>query len=96
MAGSPHTPLLPAIRGDTVAHFHVDDKDPTQDRVFTEYRIDPDTSRYELYDITDRVFYLNAATGVLFMYNSSHKNDPLFGYASRPKGWFAIAGATSR
>jgi len=31
MAGSPHTPLLPAIRGDTVAHFHVDDNNTEDD-----------------------------------------------------------------
>ena len=46
-------------------------------------------------DITDRVLYINGATGVMFVYNSSHKNDPSFGYGMRPPGWISIAGTTA-
>lgn len=57
---------------------------------------DPDTTRIIEVDITDRVFYVNAATGMIFIFNSSHKNDPSFGYGMRAPGWQAFAGAISK
>lgn len=78
------------------AYLHIDQIDPEPDQRFTETRLDPDTSKLVDVDITDRVIYINAATGVTFMYNSSYKNDPAFGYGSRAPGWFALAGATTR
>ena len=78
------------------AYFHVDECDPQPDQKFTDARIDPDTSEYKEVDITDKVLYINAATGVMFIYNGSYKNDPSFGYGMRPEGWIAVAGATTR
>lgn len=78
------------------AYLHIDQIDPQPDQRFTETRIDPNTSECIEVDITDKVFYVNAATGVTFLYNTSYKNDPSFGYGMRPPGWFALAGAVSR
>ena len=78
------------------AYLHVDQVDPDPNQRFTETRIDPDTSKCIEVDITEKVIYVNAATGVTFLYNSSYKNDPSFGYGMRPIGWFAISGAISR
>ena len=75
---------------------HIDQVDPTEDRRFTEVKVDPVTSEIVEVDVTSRVIYINAATGVLFVYNGSYKNDPSFGYGFRRPGWFPIAGATSR
>lgn len=78
------------------AYYHKAQRDPEPDQRFTEWRINPDTSRFELVDITDKVIYINGATGMTFHYNSSHKNDPSFGYGSRPPGWFSNAGAVTK
>jgi hypothetical protein len=78
------------------AYFHIDECDPEPDQRFTETRINPETSEIMEVDITDRVLYINGATGVMFVYNSSHKNDPSFGYGMRPPGWISIAGTTAR
>ncbi len=78
------------------AYFHIDQCDPEPDQRFTETRINPETSEIMEVDITDRVLYINGATGVMFVYNSSHKNDPSFGYGMRPPGWISIAGTTAR
>ena len=80
----------------TPCYTHIASKDPESDRRFTIQRPDPDTSEIKDFDITDRVLYINAATGVLFMFNSSYKNDPTFGYGMRAPGWFPIAGAITR
>jgi len=77
-------------------YLHIDQVDPTPDRRFTDIRIDPDTSEVIEVDITWRVLYINAATGVMFVYNTSYKNDPSFGYGFRAPGWVAISGVTSR
>ena len=47
-------------------------------------------------DITDKVLYVNAATGVTFIYNTCHKNDPTFGYGLRAPGWIPFAGAVTK
>ena len=78
------------------AYIHIDERDPESDQKFTESRFDPDTTEYSEVDITDRVLYINAATGVMFVYNSTYKNDPSFGYGMRPPGWTAISGVTTR
>lgn len=78
------------------AYFHIDQCDPEPDQRFTETRINPQTSEIIEVDITDRVLYINGATGVMFVYNSSYKNDPSFGYGMRPPGWIPISGAISR
>lgn len=78
------------------AFFHVDTRDPSENLRFTEKRINPDTMQFEDVDITDKVMYINGATGVLFIYNSTFKNDSTYGYASRGVGWIPIAGAISR
>ena len=80
----------------SLMRLHMDEKDPTPDRRFYEDRVHPDTSLVHEVDITDKVLYVNAATGVLFMYNTSRKNDPNFGYGARIEGWFPIAGVTAR
>jgi hypothetical protein len=78
------------------AYLHFDQKDPESDQKFYDYRFDPDTCKYSEVDITNRVLYINSATGVMFAYNSTYKNDPTFGYGMRAPGWHAIAGATAR
>jgi hypothetical protein len=78
------------------AYIHIDQVDPESDQKFTESRFDPDTSEYSEYDITNRVLYINAATGIMFVYNDGYKNDPTFGYGLRPPGWTVVAGATTR
>ena len=79
----------------TVPYIHIDQNDPEPDRRFTEYRIDSTTNQLIEVDITQRVIYINAATGVVFCYNASIKNDVRFGYGHRDIGWFALAGSTS-
>jgi len=78
------------------AYLHVTQVDPEPNQRFTETRIDPETSNVVDVDITDKVIYVNAATGVTFLYNSSYKNDPTFGYGMRAPGWHALSGAVSR
>lgn len=78
------------------AYIHIDQVDPEPDQKFTEARFDPDTTQYKEIDITDKVLYINAATGIMFVYNTSYKNDPSFGYGMRPPGWTVIAGAVTK
>lgn len=78
------------------AYIHFDQCDPEPDQRFTETRVDPDTSECKDVDITDKVLYINAATGMMFTFNSSYKNDPSFGYGMRAPGWIAISGATTK
>ena len=78
------------------AFFHVDNHDPNQNTRFTQKRVNPDSMQFEDIDITDKVLYINGATGVMFIYNSSYKNDSTYGYANRGVGWTPIAGAISR
>lgn len=80
----------------SVPYLHVDQIDPVDDQRFYEPRFDPDTSEYNLVDVTSRVIYVNASTGVIFMYNPEYKNDPSFGYGMRPPGWYAISGGVTR
>lgn len=76
------------------AYLHSDQCDPKSDQKFYIDTIDPETSEIKKIDVTDRVIYTNAATGMMFMYNSGYKNDPKFGYGLRSPGWYPIAGAT--
>lgn len=78
------------------AYFHVAQVDPETDQKFTESSFDPETSQYVELDITNKVLYINAATGVMFIYNSTVKNDPSFGYGYRPIGWIPISGVLTR
>lgn len=80
----------------TQPYIHVDQKDPEADQKFSIYTINPATSKIENMDVTDRVIYVNGATGVWFTYNNSYKNDPSFGYGSRPPGWQPMSGAITR
>lgn len=77
-------------------YFHVAQCDPKSEQKFTISMFDPDTSEYKEVDVTDKVIYINAATGIMFIYNASYKNDPSFGYGMRPPGWIPISGAISR
>lgn len=78
------------------AYIHLDQCDPDPNQRFTETRVDPDTSECKDIDITDKVLYINAATGVMFIFNSSYKNDPTFGYGLRAPGWTPITGAITK
>ena len=49
-------------------------------------------SRVVIDEITDKVDYLNAATGVMFFYNPSMKFDKTYGYGSKAIGWHPVAG----
>ena len=75
---------------------HMAQRDPEFNQRFTDTRVNPESSAVEEIDITDKVLYINGATGVMFMYNSSHKNDPKYGLGSRAPGWIPLAGAISR
>ncbi len=77
-------------------YLHVAQRDPESNQRFTDTRINPETNEVIEVDITDRVLYVNAATGILFLFNSSYKNDPTFGYGMRAPGWIPFAGATTR
>lgn len=77
-------------------YMHIDQVDPAEDRRFTTTTIDPITGEIEEVDVTDKVIYINAATGMWFIYNTGYKNDPAFGYGFRSTGWVAIAGAISK
>ena len=77
-------------------YLHVDQVDPEPNQKFTSYQVNPSTSMIEEIDITNRVLYINAATGVMFMYNGSYKSDPEFNYGVAPIGWRAIAGGVTR
>jgi len=78
------------------AYLHIDQTDPEPNQRFTETRIDPETSKAIEVDITDKVLYVNGATGIAFLYNTSYKNDPTFGYGMRPPGWYALGGAVTK
>ena len=80
----------------SMAYIHVDQIDPEPTQRFTTYRLNPSSSRVEEVDITNRVLYINAATGVMFLYNGGYKADPDFGYGIAPIGWRAIAGGVTR
>lgn len=75
---------------------HIDQVDPSEDRRFTDMRIDPLTGEITEVDITPQVIYINAATGVLYVYNACWKNDSTFGYGYRGIGWVPMAGTITR
>ena len=77
------------------AYIHKAQRDPLPEQRFTTERVNSETSKIELVDITDKVIYINGATGVTFVYNSSNKNDPNYGYGYKPIGWIALAGSVS-
>lgn len=77
-------------------YIHKDQTDPTSDTKFSIKKIDSKTNQIVEVDVTDKVLYINAATGVAFMYNGGYKNDPTFGYGYRGPGWFALAGAVAK
>lgn len=80
----------------SIPYIHIDQVDPASDRRFTIKTIDPETGRIEDLDVTERVIYINAATGVWFTYNMGIKSDPDYGYGYRGPGWIAMAGAISK
>lgn len=96
LSNSPDTIVSGNNQSLSQAFIHVDTVDPTNDRKFTQKRINPDTMQFDDIDVTDKVLYINGATGVLFIYNSSFKNDSTYGYANRGIGWIPLAGAISR
>lgn len=77
----------------TIPYLHTSDRDPLPDQRFTVQRFNPDTSEYIEEDVTDKVLYINEATGIVFKFNPVYKNDPTFGYGMRTPGWFATSGA---
>lgn len=80
----------------SIAYIHVDNRDPDPDRRFTTWMVDPTTSRVRELDVTDKVLYINGATGLMFIYNASTKIDPTFGYGYAEPGWRVIAGGVTR
>lgn len=80
----------------TIPLLHIDKRDPTETTRFTDKTIDPQTNEIIDVDVTHRVIYVNASTGVWFIYNTGVKADMEFGYASTPIGWIPIAGAVSK
>ena len=75
---------------------HKTNRDPLPDQRFYDNRVNPESATVETIDVTDKVIYINEATGVMFVYNSSYKNDPTYGYGNRPPGWIAVSGFISR
>lgn len=96
MDRSPDATVTNSKNSTSSAWIHKDSCDPLPDQRFFDYRVDPDTSAVQEIDITDRVLYINEATGVVFTFNATHKNDPTFGYGMQSPGWIPIAGATTR
>lgn len=96
MYRNPDSSISNNKNGVTHPYFHIAQVDPEWNQKFTDYRINPDTGAIEEVDITDRVLYINGATGVMFYYNNSWKNDPSFGYGMRAVGWCPVAGATTQ
>ena len=80
----------------TPLNLHIASRDPEPDQRFTIERYNGETFQIETVDITEKVLYINGATGVGFMFNSIHRNDPSFGYGNRAPGWFALSGFVSR
>lgn len=78
------------------AYIHMDQCDPTPDQRFTKRYIDPNTSECKDVDITEKVLYINMATGIMWVYNSKYRNDPNFGYGMRAPGWVPFAGAVTK
>lgn len=77
-------------------YIHKDQCDPEPNQRFTEKRIDANSSLCVDVDITDRVLYVNEATGISFTFNASYKNDPSFGYGMRAPGWIPLSGAVTK
>lgn len=77
-----------------IPYIHLDQCDPTPDLRFTERRVDPDTGELVDVDVTKHVMYVNAATGTMFVYNDSYKNDSGRSNEYREPGWIG-AGAYS-
>lgn len=77
------------------AYIHKAQRDPEPDLRFTVDKVNEETSLVEKVDVTDKVIYINGATGVAFVFNSSYKNDPNYGFGHKEIGWTAIAGAVS-
>lgn len=80
----------------SIMYLHVDQVDPEPYRRFYTYKVDPATNKVKEFDVTNRVLYINAATGICFIYNSGYKQDPTFGYGMAPIGWRALAGAVTK
>lgn len=78
------------------AYIHRSNTDPRADQRFTITRFDPDTTSLKEEDVTDKVLYINAATGCCFYFNPTYKNDPTYGYGMRPPGWYGISGSISK
>ena len=96
LSSSPDSVVTGNENAVTQAFFHVDSNDPEPNQRFTQKRINPNTMQFEDVDITDKVLFINGATGVMFIYNSAFKNDSNYGYAARGVGWTPVAGAISR
>lgn len=96
LSNSPDSIITGNDNSTSQAFFHVSNHDPNENTRFTQKRINPDANQFEDVDITNKVLYINGATGVMFIYNTSYKNDNTYGYANRGVGWIPIAGAISR
>lgn len=75
---------------------HVASTDPSSDKRFTQKRINNYTGEIEDVDITNKVLYINGATGAMFIYNQTDKYDPAFPGIYHKIGWMALAGATTK
>lgn len=80
----------------TIPYLHTADRDPLPEQRFTIQKFDPDSSEYIEVDVTDKVLYINEATGIIFKYNPIYKNDPTFGYGMNTPGWHATSGAVTK
>jgi len=96
MNRNPDTVITNDKNSITNAYIHYDQEDPEPDQKFYQWKINPETSQVSKVDITEKVLYINLATGITFVYNQSFKNDPKYGYGMRAPGWVAIAGAVSK
>ena len=96
MLRNPDAPYTNNPNALTIPYIHIDEIDPAPERRFTIKTIDPDTGLIKDIDITNKVIYINAATGCLFTYNASVKNDPDYGYGYRTAGWVPMAGAVTK
>lgn len=72
--------------------------DPPADKRFYRKRYLQSTNQIINEDITDRICWLNAASGVAFFFNGAGvKNDPTYGYSNQPANvWLPIVGTIGK
>lgn len=69
--------------------------DPPFDKEFTMKYYDQTSGILVDKSVTNKILWINAASGVMFIKNQGPKNDPNYGYARNTVSWVPIAGVIS-